>query len=525
MPRITKAFRWRAAAAVAVVGALALSGCASDTPTTEPEQTLQPVIGGDLTVGLQVAPKSLDPLFGNAPDLDRNTFNLFYEPLIRLLPGGEVENVLAESYETSEDETTLTFTLREGVVFSDGTPFDADAVVANLERVIDPAVASPRASDLVAMDSVTAIDEKTVEITLKSPAPAFLAGLSSEAGLMVSPAALADPAALQLNPVGTGPFVFTGFVNGQDIAAERNPDYWAKDEAGNALPYLDSVTLRIIPDANVKLTELKTGGVQLIDTVPVRQVTDLTSDPAFQVIDGRGVQKWMAFNTTRAPFDDARVRQALALAIDREAISSVITTGIGQVNATLCTPTEVCFDESLKPIATDVDAAKALLEDAGVSDLAVTISVINREPDNTIAQLVQAQLGEIGVTLDIQTLEREAWIEQVLGKDYDMATLQIGVPRLDPSLAFNGSFSATAAQNWAGVDDQDLFDAVATAGSTFDADERREAFATAQKILLDEAYYVFFYWNADPAGATSALQGLTGDQSGAWLMRSTFLSE
>ncbi|MDQ7910094.1 ABC transporter substrate-binding protein [Phytohabitans sp. ZYX-F-186] len=518
--------RGRRALALGLTAFVMLAGaCSSTSDSGGHAGGGAPVRGGTLTVGLQVAPKSLDPLFGNAPDLDRNVFNAFYQTLVRIEPGGKVADVLASRHTVSADGRTYTFTLRQGVTFGDGTPFDADAVVFNLKRVTDPANNSPRAVDLVAIDTVTATDPQTVTVTLKQPTAAFLAGLAGEAGMMVSPTAAAKGAdALQRDPVGTGPFVFDGFLNGADIKAKRNPAYWEKTDDGGQLPYFDAITFRVIPDANVKMTDLKTGGVQLIDTVPIRQAAALASDDGYQLIEGRGVEKWMAFNTTRAPFDDVRVRQAVAYAIDRNAISSAITNGQGSVPATLCTKTEICYDDAVKPTATDAAKARSLLAEAGRSSLTVTVSVINREPDNTIAQLVQAQLKEVGVTVNIQTYEREKWINSVLAHDFDLATLQIGVPRLDPSLAFNGSFLAESAQNWAGVNDPDLFAAVGAANAGADPTERRADFARAQQILLEKAYYVFFYWNTDPAGASARLHGVTGDQSGAWNLTRAWLT-
>ena len=512
--------------AATLAAALIVSGCVGEaTPTDSGGTAGEPLAGGDLNVALQVGPASLDPAFGNAPDLDRNTFNLFYEGLIRLRAGGEVEPVLAESFETSEDGQTLTFTLREGVTFSDGAPFNADAVVANLSRIIDPEVASPRANDLAAVNEVVALDDSTVEVRLSTPSPLTLAGLASEAGMMVSPLALEDPETLKTTPVGTGPFIFAGLINSQDISATRNPDYWGTDSQGNQLPYLDSVTMNIVPDINIKLTGLRTGQFQLIDSIPVRQVETVAADSEIEILEGRGVQKWMAFNTSRAPFDDLRVRQAVAAAIDRNAIGQTIAGDLAVVNATLCTPTQVCFDESLEPTSTNVEEARALLAEAGVEDLSLTLKVINREPDTTIAQLVQAQLLEAGITLEIQVLERESWIEQILEGDFDIATLQIGVPRLDPSLAFNGSFSENAPQNWSRVSNGDLADATARAASTYEESERRAAFSEAQQILLDNAYYVFFYWNADPAGIATSVQDIGADQAGGWILTETWLSQ
>ncbi|MBX3540211.1 MAG: peptide ABC transporter substrate-binding protein, partial [Chelatococcus sp.] len=230
-----------------------------------------PVRGGTITASMDLQPKSLDPIMGDAPTSDRYALIQMFEGLLKFDEQGNLQPSLATSWEWSEDKQSIVFKLRENVVFHDGEPFNADAVVANISRVIAPGSTAPRTPDLADLAGAEAVDPMTVRVKLKKPSGAALASLAVEAGMMCSPAALKKLGQdFGRQPVGTGPYKFAEWVGGSHIRFVRNERYWRDGADGKKLPYSDAVVLRIIPTTAVKMVEVKSGGVQLVDGVTPR---------------------------------------------------------------------------------------------------------------------------------------------------------------------------------------------------------------------------------------------------------------
>jgi len=282
----------------------------------------QPFEGGHLVAAVDVEPASLDPIFGNAPGADGNVFNLLYEKLISFGPNGTINPQLAESYEVAEDQLSITFKLRDGVVFHDGTPLDAEAVRFSLARVMDAANNSPRRPDLAAISAIEVVDPLTVKVVLSSPSGAVLAGLANDGGSIVSPQAVSSLGAdFARNPVGTGPFKFVEWQGGDSVTVAAFDDYWGKDDQGRDLPYLDGVTLRFVSNTAVKILEARAGSVQLANSIQVKDFKAIQSESTLQLVDTPiFTHQWMAFNTAKAPFDNPVLRKAVLSAIDRTAL-------------------------------------------------------------------------------------------------------------------------------------------------------------------------------------------------------------
>jgi len=478
----------------------------------------QTVEGGNLTAAVDVEPASLDPIYGNAPGADGNIYNLMYERLIGFAPDGSITAELAESYEVADDQLSITFKLRPDVVFHDGTPMDAEAVRFSLARVIDPANNSTRRTDLAAVSGVDVVDAMTVRVNLSSPSGAVLAGLANDGGSIVSPTAVqALGADFARNPVGTGPFKFADWKGGDSISVTAFDDYWAKDAEGRDLPYLDGVTMRFLSNTAVKILEARAGTIHLANSLQVKDFEALQAEQSLQLLDTPiFTHQWMAFNTTRPPFDNATLRRAVLTAIDRNALEGVVSRRFGAVTPTLVPPTEWIFDESLEYPAYDPEEARRLLAESGYDDT-FTLSIIQRDPDTQIAQMVQAMLTQAGFKAQIEVMERQAWLDKVVtAKAHDAALLRISVPRPDPSLVFgdmgpNGS-------NFAGYQNEAFFEAIDKAALNFDRDERRADYVAIQQMLLDDLPYGFFFHWPSKDVASSGLQGVERIASGAWLL-------
>src|SRR5215831_15344301 len=226
---------------VALLVMLALAGCGGSSTNA----TSGPKTGGTLVVGLNADVTTLDPLLSSSL-YDREVYFNIYEPLVITDAQNNIKPDLATSWSYSSP-TQLVFTLRSGVQFQDGTPFNAAAVVTNINRILTTA-SSPRHSELATVASVTAVDDTHVQFNLARPFAPLLATLSDRAGMMLSPAVLASGADIANAPVnaGTGPFEFVSWTKGSQLQVKKNPHYWQKDSAGRALPYLDGVTYKPI---------------------------------------------------------------------------------------------------------------------------------------------------------------------------------------------------------------------------------------------------------------------------------------
>src|SRR5881392_1900155 len=225
----------------------------------------KPIYGGTVTFGLENDVSNLDPMLSGL-FVDRNIMYAMYDSLVRVTPKGDIIPWLADKWETSSDGKTVTFTLRTDVKYHDGTAFDAESVKWNIERY-KTTQGSLRTADLGSVDSVTVVDPKTVKFNLKSAFAPLLGALVDRAGMMVSKAVVTSAGAdFTLKPfkAGTGPFILTEAVKNDHYTLEKNPNWWGKDANGNKLPYLDKLIVRPILDADVRLTNLRTGNAQLL---------------------------------------------------------------------------------------------------------------------------------------------------------------------------------------------------------------------------------------------------------------------
>ncbi len=486
-----------------------------------------PVRGGILNCSVDVQPKSLDPIMGDAPTSDRYSLLSLYEGLLRFTSKGDLEPALAESWTWNGDATAITFKLRSGVVFHDGTPFDAEAAAFNLRRTIDPATNAPRRNDLADIASVDVIDPATIRVNLKATSGAALASLAVEAGMMCSPAAIRKFGAdFGRNPVGTGPFKFVEWIAGTGVKMVRNEKYWRMGADRKPLPYLDGIYLRFITNTAVKMVEVKSGNVLLTDTITPKDFEEVLANKALVLVNNPvGISQWVAFNVTKPPFNNHKLRQAFNAAIDREGMMKAVTRGFGQVTPTLIAPADWAFDPSLKIPKYDPARAKQLLAEAGVGpNFPAAMSIIQRDPDTQIAQFIQAQLRNVGVNMRIEVLERQAFVPKVLGYQYEVAMGRINVPRADPDHVFGPFFGPHASQNWAGFKNEEIFSAVDLARRETDRAKRKVLYSRAQRLLLENDYYAFLFFRETKLVANRRVQNLKLDIGGAWQLADVWLA-
>jgi peptide/nickel transport system substrate-binding protein len=323
----------------------------------------------------------------------------FYDRLTKIDDNGDVQPMLATAWEFSEDGSTLTFTLREGVLFHDGTSFDAEAAKINLDRARNPEVAAGTFVDLLAIESVDVVDANTVQINLKSPGGALPAILSDQGGMMISPAAL-DNEDLSTKPVGAGPFVATEFRVDEVMFGEAFEDYWNPE-----LPKVNNIELRFLLDPTTRLTANASGEVDG-GTLDLGLFTRSDAEDLGLVITDRfSTALYQLFlNTERVPeLANPAVRRALAMAVDQASFGQALFNGE-------CIPTDQVFGEGWFPHNPDLDAdyhpfdpagARAILEAEGAADLEFTVITANIPSFVAMAEAMQAFFADVGVTMNV----------------------------------------------------------------------------------------------------------------------------
>ncbi|WP_419552953.1 ABC transporter substrate-binding protein [Candidatus Poriferisodalis sp.] len=323
----------------------------------------------------------------------------FYDRLTRIDGNGDVQAMLATNWEFSGDGSVLTFDLREGVLFHDGTSFDATAAKINIDRARDPAVSGGTFVDLLAIDSVDVIDNYTIQINLKAPGGALPALLSDQAGMMISPAAM-DNEDLATMPVGAGPFVATEFRVDEAMFAVAFDDYWNPE-----FPKVENLELRFVLDPSTRVNATVGGEVDggVLDTVVFTR--DDVADLGLVISERFSTALYQLFiNTERVPeLSNPAVRRALAMAIDQEAFGAALFNGE-------CAPIDQVFGKGWFAHNPDIDAdyhpfdpdgAKAILEAEGVTDLEFTVITANIPSFVAMAEAIQAFFADVGVTINV----------------------------------------------------------------------------------------------------------------------------
>lgn len=464
--------------------------------------TLAPVIAQELTVMQSEAPRSMDP--GDQAATFTNALHApMYEGLIKRMPDLSLAPGLATEWAPNEDGTEWTFTLREGVVFHDGTPFDADAVVHNFERHLDTdrgLAASGRLRTF--LESVEKIDDYTVKFHLKNPYPAFLNIMTINSGLMVSPAA-DEAGTIGSAAVGTGPYRLAEYRSGEFVLQEKFEDYWGDNEAS-----VDTIRWTWSSEPSVLSMALQTGDADVINPVPPVFAAPIQANPELDlhVSDGSAVF-WVALNVQSEELSDVRVRQALNFATDRDGIINAIMSGYAvPANSPLATVSEA-YNPDLNPYPHDLDRARELLAEAGYED-GFSMSVVVQEQEARIGEVLQAMWAEIGVDLDVRRMESGVWSDAAFGDPEKKAAEGVDAVIASWSSGVNGpdlqfrplyateSFAPTSAN--LGFYSNEEFDAMLDqAAATVDETERNAIYGEMQEIINEDAPHVLLYVSQD----------------------------
>ncbi|MEV4686258.1 ABC transporter substrate-binding protein [Microbacterium sp. LWH3-1.2] len=405
-------FRWKATAATLAIAALALTGCAS--AADDGSDGSESGRADRLTLTAVTAPTSYD--IGQGAEYGNRSpfFQAVFDTVLQKNPAGEIEPWLATEWEYNEGNTVLTLTLRDDVEFTDGTPLDADAVVASFERFRDGT--SPQAATFAGKE-FAAVDATTVTITQTAPDPSLIDLLSIAPGLIQAPSTFDDPDSAT-EPIGSGPYVLdtASTVTGTTYVYTANPDYWNAD----AVKY-DNLTINVIEDPTATLNAMKAGeanGAKIVnnDTIPEIEATGWTIES--NELDFHGLLLFDRNGTMAPELADVRVRQAINMAFDREALLEALQAGYGTVTEQVFPTSSVGYDDALdSTYGYDPEGAKKLLAEAGYPD-GFSIDMISMPILQSTFDLVAQQLADIGITVNYTDPGAANFITDMLAPKY-----------------------------------------------------------------------------------------------------------
>ena len=368
-----------------------------------------------LIMGMVLEPPHLDPTAGAPAAIDEVVYANLFEGLTRIGSKGEVLPGLAESWTISEDGKTYTFNLRKGVKFHDGSALDAGDVKFSLDRASAEKSTNAQKALFAGIESVTAQDDNTVVVQLKSPAGNFLFNMGWGDAVIVAPESADGNKA---NPVGTGPFKFGNWVKGASVDLVRNDDYWGEKVA------LEKATFRFISDPAAALSSMLAGDVDAFANFPAPEsMPQLEADPRFKVVIGSTEgETILSTNNAKPPFDDVRVRRAIAHALDRKAIVDGAMFGLGTPIGTHFAPHHPAYVNMVDRYPMDIEGAKKLLAEAGHPDgFKATLKLPPPSYARRGGEIIAAQLRKIGIDLEIIPVEWGVWVPEVFkAKDYDL---------------------------------------------------------------------------------------------------------
>jgi peptide/nickel transport system substrate-binding protein len=484
---------------------LFLSACGGSSP-----QSSQPKTGGNISVGLGADVVTLDPLKSTAL-VDRQVMLNLYDTLVKV----NAQNNIVPDLATSWSYTTplqLMLTLRSGVQFQDGTPFNADAVVFNIQRILSTP-SSPRYSEISSIASVVAPDTTHVQFNLKRPFSPLLATLSDRAGMMLSPTVVKSLGTKLANaPVnaGSGPFMFSEWVKGDHLTIKKNPHYWAKDSQGNALPYLNSVKYRPFTNGTVEYSNLETGTTNVSDTVDPTDVSNAKSNPnvVYKQIPGLSFNGIM-LNTKVAPLNNLAVRQAIEWGVNRQEIVNVALKNVGVVAQSPIPPSSWAYAKNFAPYSYNVNKAKALLAQAGSPKVSFSLLIPSGSPLNTqIAQFIQSELQPTGITVNIKPETFASELSDTEAFNFQAALLGWS-GRPDPDGNTYSWFHTGGGNNDMQYSNPQVDTLLENARSSSDQATRATDYQKAQTLIVQDAPYVFIYYGVAVQATTTNIKNFT----------------
>ena len=480
----------------------------------------EPQAGGDLVI--------LTPREYEAPnfiaDFDSGqswVYTNVFETLV-VLEGSEVVPRLAESWETSEDGTQVTFTLREGVTFHDGSELTAEDVVWSLDTARDEELQEDWASTYEKVTSVEATDDRTVVVTTDGPHAPLLASLGFPV-VSIIPKDFGGKSQEEFfeEPVGTGPFTWAELESNGGLRLEKYEDYWQE-----GLPYLDSITYRNAPEANSRVLQLKAGEAQMImDGVDKEVRAALQGDPDYETPSFPSTEvTYLALNHDVKPLDEVPVRKAIIHAMNRQGYLDAFEDPGAQVAGSFMPITDPAYAE-IEPYAYDVELAKAELATSSVPD-GFTLQL--KVPDEAdLAEAVQQDLAKIGITVEIVVREEDTYYEELYEYDYEMGEIGWVSDYLDSDQPMQYMINKDYGINamFTGYDAPELVAQIEQAATELDLTKRNEIYAQIQQKAHEDAFIAPIGYAPLDAAFHTSVRGMNRSALGEARMELVWLAQ
>jgi peptide/nickel transport system substrate-binding protein len=469
---------------------------------------------GNLVAAIAGEPDQLDPQKTSAYfsfEVLENVFDTLVEPDENL----EMRPALAESWQVSPDQLGWTFHLRHGVTFHDGSPFTASDVVYSYRRIIDEKLTN--ADKFSAVTDIQAPDPDTVVIRVKQPTPNLLTNLGGFKGMAIVQRRNVESGQVSTHPVGTGPFSFVSQRSGDSIVLKANPTYW-----GSA-PKVPGVTFQFIAEPSTALSALQAGEIDWTDSIPPQRVAQLKNDESIHLAVTPSNDYWyLALNEAKPPWNDVRVRQAIAYAIDRNAIVQATSYGTAVANQ-LAIPTGNPWYTRYDAYRYDIDTAKRRLAEAGARPTTMDMLVTSEYPETvTAAQVIADNLAPLGITVKIRTVDMATWLDEQNSGHFDM--LMMGwLGNIDPDDFYYAQHHTGGSSNAQKYSNPEVDHLLEAGRVETDQRARHDDYANAATLIADQVSYLYLYNPSVVQGWTPALTGYQARRDGAIRFRTASL--
>jgi len=416
----------------------------------------------------------------------------------------EPEPSLAEKVDVSADGLTYTFTLRKGVTFHNGRELTSDDVKKSFERIQNPDVPAVAKGYFANLASIETPDPGTVVLVYSKPYAALLTALTRLETSIVPMEEVEKTEEWDVHPVGSGPFVFESYTKDQAAKLTRNENYWEPD-----LPHLAGIEQRVIPQPETPVINAQTGDVH-VTPVPPSSIDSLANEESLKV-NPVVSNYWahLSLNNRVAPFDDVKVRQAIRLAVNRNDIRDLAFFGTGVISNTLI-PEQNPFRAEVEGWEYDADKARSLLQETGHGDgFSATIRVNTADAwQLPTAELIQAYLADIGITIEIEQIESTTWFSDVFTNHNFEMSMTSHVSKVDPDLSMFDILHSgeLGTKNYTGFSDPEMDDLLDRGRTSTDTDERKSIYAQAQQIFVERSGYIVLNLQTLPFAVNNAVQ-------------------
>ncbi len=480
----------------------------------QPTTPSKPAAKTTFRIAVGIDPDTLDPVASTTSTV-MNMVEYVVQTLVRIDREGKVQPQLAESWEVSKDGLTVTFHLRKGVKFHDGTPFNAEAAKFNIERMLDPDLRVPIRAPFTSIESVEAVDEYTIRLHMKEPFPPLVSAFALTTAGMISPASVekyGNSYKSIVHPVGTGPYVFKERVKGDHITVEKFADYWGEK------PYYDVVKFQIVPEAATRESLLLAGQVDLIILPPASDLPALKQNPDVEVLLAPSDRTiFIAMNNLDPVLKDKRVRQALNYAVDKKAIIEKVLFGAGDIMDAPMAPSLFGYCK-VGEYPYDPEKAKALLKEAGHETLELNfIAPTGRYvQDFQAAQAISGYLEEVGVHAPVKTMDWPSYVATITAPP-EKNTTQLHYLGWAPSyldaaqqmLQFLSTYAPPHGLETSFYKNEKVDELILKAKKETNPEVRKQLYCEASKIVWDDAPWIFLWIQRFPIVYSSKITGVS----------------